>query len=611
MKNKNFKADREIQNDESQEVPETALPAAFLARMQELLDGEYEAFVRSYEQPRTQGLRLNPLKIMTEETAPACGTDEGRSAEKAGGADWAGSTAGAFLAGENADDLNETKKRDMAAENGETGTPGITRRLTDMFRLKKIPWTRDGYYYDGETRPGRHPYHEAGLYYIQEPSAMAVAELLDPQPGERILDLCAAPGSKTTQIAARMKNRGLLVSNEIHPVRAKILSQNVERFSAANVLVTNEEPARLAERFPTFFDRILVDAPCSGEGMFRKDETARNEWSPENVKLCAARQAEILEQAARMLAPGGRLVYSTCTFAPEEDEGTIQWFIDRHDEYLVEKVPAYAGFSPGRPEWVDGGQDALRDTFRIWPHKVDGEGHYTAVLRKKGASDWTEEEDAYLSRASSTDKKKHNVQSGGIERKNKAVFSKQSSGGIGEEVWSVWRQFCKETYLVFPAAVSEEEVSRRMILYGEQLYLLPEGIRSLDGLKVLRPGLHLGTVRKNRFEPSHALALYSSPRDVIRHYDMSGGSRQIAAYLRGETIQVSVSAYAPTDGDAAGGKVAVGRVTADTAAPIASFSDSPQNGWTLMTVDGFSIGWGKRVGMTIKNHYPKGLRREC
>ena len=609
MKKKNFKADREIRSDESREVPETALPAAFLARMRELLGGEYEAFVRSYGRPRTQGLRLNPLKIMTEETAPACGTDEGSCAEKAGGADRAGSTSGAFWAGENADDLNGTKKRDMAAENAETGTPGITQRLIEMFGLKKIPWARDGYYYDSETRPGRHPYHEAGLYYIQEPSAMAVTELLDPQPGERVLDLCAAPGGKTTQIAARMKNRGLLVSNEIHPARAKILSQNVERFGAANVVVTNEEPARLAVRFPAYFDRILVDAPCSGEGMFRKDETARSEWSPENVKLCAARQAEILEQAARMLVPGGRLVYSTCTFAPEEDEGTIQNFLLRHTDYVVEKMEAYAGFSQGRPDWVDGGTEALKDTFRIWPHLVDGEGHYAAVLRKKEDFVWTEKADAILIHASSTDKKR-SVKSGGIERKNKTALSKQSSGGIGEEIWNVWRQFCKETYLDFPAAASEEELRRRMILYGEQLYLLPEGIGSLDGLKVLRPGLHLGTVRKNRFEPSHALALYSSPQNVIRHYDMSGGCRQIAAYFRGETIQVSVSAYAPTDGDAAGGKVAVGRVTADTAAPIASFSNSPQNGWTLMTVDGFSIGWGKRVGMTIKNHYPKGLRRE-
>ncbi len=570
MKKKSLRADKEIRSDESREVPMTALPAAFLARMRELLGDEYEAFVRSYEQPRTQGLRLNPLKVDLSGSVSAggeyCVSDIEKAAVTAALAEGSDGTEKQMHTAErlcNSKKLCDAEETDAAGKPCAADRTDITQRLTEMFGLRKIPWARDGYYYDAETRPGRHPYHEAGLYYIQEPSAMAVEELLDPQPGERILDLCAAPGGKTTQIAGRMLDRGLLVSNEIHPARAKILSQNVERIGAANVVVTNEEPSRLAEYFPEYFDRILVDAPCSGEGMFRKDETARSEWSPDNVKLCARRQAEILKQAARMLKPGGRLVYSTCTFAPEEDEGTIQGFLDRHGEYAVEQVPAYAGLSPGRPEWADGGTEELRNTFRIWPHKADGEGHYAAVLRKKADSDRMEKAEKY------------STQFSGVEGKSKVMLSKQP-GGIGKEIWDAWRQFREDTYLDFPAEVSEEEMRRRMILYGDQLYLLPEGIGRLDGLRVLRPGLHLGTARKNRFEPSHALALCSSARNVIRHYNMSGTGREVLAYLRGELIS----------------------------------EPSPQNGWTLMTVDGFSIGWGKCVDTTIKNHYPKGLRRD-
>ena len=596
MKKKGLRADKEIRSDESREVPMAALPAAFLARMRELLGDEYEAFVRSYEQPRTQGLRLNPLKVDLSGSVSAGGKYCVSGIEKAAvnteiteGSDGTEKQPNAAEKLCNSEKLCDAEKIDSAGKPCAADKTDITQRLTEIFGLRKIPWARDGYYYDAETRPGRHPYHEAGLYYIQEPSAMAVAELLDPQPGERILDLCAAPGGKTTQIAARMMGRGLLVSNEIHPARAKILSQNVERIGAGNVVVTNEEPSRLAEYFPEYFDRILVDAPCSGEGMFRKDEMARREWSPDNVKLCARRQAEILEQAARMLKAGGRLVYSTCTFAPEEDEGTIQGFLDRHDEYMVEKVSAYAGFSPGRPEWVDGGQEELRNTFRIWPHKVDGEGHYAAVL----------------SHASSIGKKKRSVQSDGIERKNKTMLSKPSSGSIGEEIWDVWRQFREDTYLDFPAEVSEEEMRRRMILYGEQLYLLPEEIRGLDGLRVLRPGLHLGTVRKNRFEPSHALALCSSGRNVIRQYDMSGTGEEILKYLRGELISVLLLANKLRADELQMDKFSSGKYSSGEIQ-----SDEAPNGWTLITVDGFSIGWGKRVGDAIKNHYPKGLRRD-
>ena len=273
------------------------LPEAFLERMKNQLGEEYEAFLESFQRPRAVALRLNPLK-------------------------------------------GETPK-----------LPFVT---------ATVPWEPMGYYYAPQARPGLHPYHEAGVYYLQEASAMAPVALLDPQPGERVLDLCAAPGGKSTQIAGRLLGKGLLVCNEINPSRAKILSRNIERLGVANALVTNEKPENLSRRLPGFFDRVLVDAPCSGEGMFRKEEAAVTDWSPETVEMCARRQAGILDRAAEMLRPGGRLVYSTCTFAPQEDEEAVQAFLIRHPEFVPEPVTA-PWFTPGE-----------NGCYRLWPHKLLG-----------------------------------------------------------------------------------------------------------------------------------------------------------------------------------------------------------------------------------------------
>ena len=302
------------------------LPKEFLTRMQEMLLDEYDAFLKSYECENKHSLRVNPLKKNL---------------------------------------LYEDK-------------PCLP------FSLEGVEWEENGYYYPQEEQPGKHPYHEAGVYYIQEASAMAPVHYLEAQPGERILDLCAAPGGKSTQIAAALKGEGLLVCNEIHPARAKILSENIERMGISNALVLNETPSNLADRFESYFDRILVDAPCSGEGMFRKNEDACAEWSLENVKLCADRQDEILDAAAGMLKPGGRLVYSTCTFAPDENEGSISRFIYRHPEFFVVPVKQKGGMSSGVQEWVDDPAESIENSIRLWPHKIKGEGHFLAVLQKSG-----------------------------------------------------------------------------------------------------------------------------------------------------------------------------------------------------------------------------------
>jgi len=485
------------------------LPEAFCERMRQLLGDQYEAFIASYERERVQGLRLNGLKA----ECPAGGWEEAARALEA-----------------------------------ETG-----------FALTKIPWVQEGFYYREGDRPGKHPYHEAGVYYIQEPSAMSVVELLAPVPGDRVLDLCAAPGGKSSHIASRLGGEGFLLANEIHPARAKILSQNIERMGVANAVVTNEPPERLTPRFREFFDKIVVDAPCSGEGMFRKDEQAAGEWSEEHVAMCAERQLGILEQAADMLRPGGRMVYSTCTFAPEEDEGTVLAFLKAHPEFSVEPVTGFSGFEPGRPEWAgfgekDGDPWNLSGTFRIFPHLLEGEGHYMAVLRKEG------EAPCLKGRA--------------------AKAGQWLNGKKRAELLRDFESFCRETLRQPERLTGREE----FVLFGEQLYLLPPDMPDMAGLKVVRPGLHLGTLKKNRFEPSHALALALRPEQAVRSLRLKAQGGPIVRYLKGETL--------PLD---CGGEESLEALAG-------------QKGWVLVCAGNYSLGWAKCAGANLKNHYPKGLR---
>ena len=378
-----------------------------------------------------------------------------------------------------------------------------------------VPWEPMGFYYDPEARPGLHPYHEAGVYYLQEASAMAPVVLLDPQPGEWVCDLCAAPGGKTTQIAGRMAGEGFLLCNEWSPKRAKILSRNIERMGIANALVTNEHPQRLADRLSGCFDRVLVDAPCSGEGMFRKEEAAVTDWSEETVAMCAVRQKEILQSAAQLVRPGGRLVYSTCTFAPLENEQVIEEFLQSHPEFTSATVEA-PWFAPGE-----------NGSFRMWPHKLLGEGHFAAVLKKVG--------------------------------EGREAPTQEPAQKLPKE----WLAFAKELDITLPEG--------KAILFGQSLYWAPADLPSLRGLKVERPGLELGVVKKDRFEPSHALALWLG--SCKRSVSLPADSRELAAYMAGDVV----------------------------AAPV--------RGWTLVQAGNFSIGWGKGDGTVLKNHYPKGLRR--
>ena len=461
-----------------------ALPPGFVERMRALLGSEADALAASLTAPPLTGLRVNTLKL--------------------------------------------------SAADFQARTP---------WQLEGVPWCADGFIVEGAAAPGRHPYHAAGLFYVQEPAALTVAEALAPQPGELVLDLAAAPGGKATHLAALADDQALVVANEIERSRVGALLSNLERWGAWNMVVINEEPRHLAERWAGLFDRVLLDAPCSGEGMFRKSEAALRHWSEDNLRGCAVRQRQIIASAAALVRPGGRLAYSTCTFAPEENEQVIATFLAAHPDFELRHV-ALPGVSRGRPDWVREvlpGVD-LAEAVRIWPHLARGEGHFIALMQRVG---------------------------GLAPRPRRATVK-----AADRRLVAVWRDFATLTFGLDPAA------HRVLVAEGERLYAVPDTALASDGLRVARVGVALGTLRGALFEPSHSLALGMRQAAIdgaaaLGHVlDLAGDDPRLDRYLQGHPI------------DAPG-------------AP----------GWSLVAADGFPLGWGRRTGGTVKNAYPKGLRR--
>ena len=486
-----------------------ALPPAFEEKMKRILKEEYPAFREGYELPRKFGLRINRDKI----------------------------------------------------------TPEEFKRLAP-FELTPIPWVDNGFYYGENDRPSRHPFYYSGLYYLQEPSAMTPANILPVNPGDKVLDLCAAPGGKATELGAKLHGKGLLAANDISGPRARALLKNVEVFGIPNSLILNEVPAKLAENFPEFFDKILVDAPCSGEGMFRKDPDTAKAWKPEKPLECARMQKEIILRAADMLRPGGMLLYSTCTFSPEENEQMISFLMKERPEFEILPIPnRYEGFAPGRlelieKEWLpaelwdedvfdsltEEQKASLTNCARIWPHRMGGEGHFLALLGKKG------------------DTLELDLEEPVVKKGKKKRKEKQSDSA---------KKFSKELTPFFDFAKDLDvdwDFTRIEVRKG-QVYYVPAESAAVRGLVFLRNGLYLGEIRKDRFEPSQALAVSLKKAQYWNAIDLPADDERILHYLKGETIEIE-----PEE------------------------AKSPK-GWQLLCVSGYPLGWGKLVNGLLKNKF--------
>jgi NOL1/NOP2/sun family putative RNA methylase len=468
------------------------IPDAFLARMSRLLGEEYPDFLSALRLPVLTGLRVNTLKL----------------------------------------------------------SPVEFNHLSP-FKLTPIEWCHSGYIVqqggnlEKTTAPGKHPFHTAGLYYLQEPSAMAAAEILAPQPGESVLDISAAPGGKATHLAALMRNTGLLVANEIHPRRVWDLAENLERCGVTNAVITNESPGNLAEYFGEFFDCVLLDAPCSGEGMFRKSEPARHEWREGLVRACASRQSAILEHAALLLKPGGRLAYTTCTFAPEENEGVISTFLDHHPEFTILELRPSPGFDAGEPGWSGlPAHHQLKMAVRIWPHHANAEGHFIALLEKHSTS-----------------------MHPGQDRPMLPGLRSKIENQIGRSARQILSDFVD-------SSLSARMFASRLLLDGSYIYQLPENCFETRGIKVIRHGLWLGSIKGHRFIPSHSLAMSLHKENALQVVHLRPGDPRLVTYLSGASLEIP-----------------------------------GEDGWVLMTVEGYPLGWGKRVQDTVKNLYPHGLRK--
>ena len=468
------------------------LPQSFLDSMKEILGEDYEAFLAGFDGQRQYGLRVNTLKMNLEEFE----------------------------------------------------------RIAP-FHLKKVPWISNGYFYEAEDVPAKHPFYSAGLYYLQEPSAMTPASRLKVQPGERVLDLCAAPGGKATELGAALQGEGLLVANDINTARARALLRNLELFGISNSFVTNEPPHVLAERFPEFFHKIMVDAPCSGEGMFRKNPAVVDSWQEKGPEYFSKLQREIIVQAADMLLPGGMMFYSTCTFSPLENEKTITHLLKERPDMEVIPMEDYEGFAEGltsyRGEVFDGSCKLCR---RIWPHKMSGEGHFMALLHKKNGTPQQVQQTVLQS----------------------SIWWEKCKG-LNKEQKAAAEDFFSHVNIAYD--------EKRIDVRGDNLYYLPAPQYDGRGLHFLRNGLFMGEFKKKRFEPSQPFALALHAQDFDQVLDFPADDERLSRYLRGETLDVS---------DLIAG-------------------EKKRKGWQLVMVAGHPLGFGKLVNNNLKNKYPAGWRK--
>lgn len=434
--------------------------------MQELLKDDYQAYLDSFDNERQYGLRVNTLKISVED----------------------------FL-------------------------------KISPFKLEPIPWTSDGFYYQGEDKPAKHPYYYAGLYYLQEPSAMTPAEVLPIEEGDYVLDCCAAPGGKSTKLISKLKHQGLLVTNDISNSRAQALLKNIELCGADNAFVTSEDTSKLAKYFPNFFDKILIDAPCSGEGMFRKEPAMLKSWNEDSNLYYHNLQMEIVEAALKMLKDGGSIVYSTCTFDPQENEDIIKHLLSLDDSLHTVTIN-------NRYEQFAHGQD-LEDAIRIYPHLVKGEGHFVCLIQKGTKQD--------------------NV--------SPKTIAKMPNN---------------EDVLEFLKHVQLNLENRHFETIQDNIYLVPDINVKLKGLRILRSGLLLGEIKKHHFEPAQSLAMALNMHDFDQVLNFDVTDERVIRYLKGETLYVK--------------------------------DLTTIQGWALVCVSGYPLGFAKIDQGTLKNKYAKGWR---
>ena len=438
---------------------------------------------------------------------------------------------------------------------------------------KRVPWCEEGFYYEGEERLSTNPYYHAGAYYLQEPSAMAPAAFLPLKPGSRVLDLCAAPGGKTTALAGRLGDSGLLVANDISASRCRALQKNVEMAGISRCVITCESPERLCSRFRNWFDGVLVDAPCSGEGMFRKEPGMMKDWSPGKVAEYSRLQREIMAMAVEMVRPGGYLLYSTCTFSPQEDEGIVSWLLTQDSRLRLCELPLYPGVEKGRGLEEGVTKPPLEYCRRFWPHKLEGEGQFAALLQKGEDGRpavlpaWTA--DRHTDRPENTTVKKGRAGRkgrGGAEYRE--AFSMEALEG-----------FLKEIVPCRQGAGIWESWKDRILVREERVFLLPPGCPDFGGLRLVRSGLYLGDCKKGRFEPSQALAMILKPEDYPRKLCLEEEDPRLDRYLRGETIDC--------DGQ----------------------ENMTDSGYVLICFGQLSLGWGKIDRGRIKNKYLPGWRK--
>lgn len=455
------------------------LPVAFEQKMKEMLGPDYENYLASFECDAYQGLRVNTAKISVED----------------------------FI-------------------------------KLSPYELKQVSWCPNGFYYDKAQKPAKHPFYFAGLYYIQEPSAMTTASLLPVEEGDMVLDLCAAPGGKSTELAAKLNGTGLLVTNDISNSRAKALLKNMEVFGVGNALVTSEPPNKLTKRFPEFFDKILIDAPCSGEGMFRKQGNMTKAWEKNGVDLFVGLQRSILKEAVTMLKPGGIMIYSTCTFSKEENEQAIEYLLSLDDSLHLQELPLFDGFDKGHPEWGLTGNEELTKCRRLWPHRIDGEGHFVAMVRKD---------------------------------------RNQAAAPITEYIFS--KERLSREAVDFIESIRYPFDLSRMDVQKERVFYIPEKMPYVKGLRILRCGLYMGDMKKNRFEPSQSLAMFLKASQFPNSICLSVADERVIKYLKGETIELEENER-----------------------------NAYKDGICLICVEQYPLGFGKLSKGTIKNKYLPGWR---